>query len=407
MKNLLWISFRVPYDTVAHAGGKIHNYYLKKLHATAKFNIKLMSFYNDSDEQKIDLEEYGIDSELINSTNIETDISKVSNIYNKIYKISGVNHYLDIVTRKMCKSALQKITVLKENGYLPDIVILQWTQIIVLAPQIKEMFPNAKIVSIEEDVTFLAAQRRQEFADSKIKKMYFSKEIASIKRLEKKCLEVSDLVVLNNQKDQKLLESQGIDANTWVWKPYFQNMVYISRQYYNCKDIIFYGAMNRPENWKSAIWFIENVFAKIKSKGYRFIVVGNKPHEQLMKYHNGNSIQIVGFVEDIKPYFENSMCLVAPLLLGAGVKIKILEAMSSGIPVLTNTIGIEGIFAENQKEFFLCKTADEYIEGIHKLSETPELVERISAAAKSFINQNYNYEKDAAIFCERLEQLLA
>lgn len=406
MENLLWISFRVPYDKVAHAGGKIHNYYLKKLFAANKFNIKLISFCNNDDVNKIDLNDYGIDSSVINSTKIETEINVVQKLFNKFYKISNLNNYLDTTTRKMCQVAIKKINALKESGYEPSIVILQWTQIVMILPVIKRIFPNAKIVSIEEDVTFLAAQRRKDLANNALKKFYFKMEMNRIKKLEKKCLENSDLVILNNRKDEKLLKKEKFNANTWVWTPYFQNMIQIDRRYKDSKDILFYGAMNRPENWRSAIWFIENVFLKIKKDGFRFIVVGNKPPQELLKYNSDKSIEILGFVDDIQPYFQESLCLVAPLVLGAGVKIKILEALSSGIPVLTNKIGIEGIYAKDEREFFFCENPDEYILRIYELAKNKNEVVDIERSAKKFIDSNYDFERDASTFGRKLEELL-
>jgi hypothetical protein len=64
-KSVLWISACAPYDTVGHAGGKIHNYYLKYLKANSDFNIKLLTFYWANEKDKIDLDRYGIDYDLI------------------------------------------------------------------------------------------------------------------------------------------------------------------------------------------------------------------------------------------------------------------------------------------------------------------------------------------------------
>ena len=405
MKNVLWISFRVPYDKVAHAGGKIHNFYLKKLYTDKQLNIKLISFYNDSDVGKIDLDQYGIDSKLINSTSIETNVNTIESTVNKLYKISGINRYLDLVTRKMCLKGIEEMHKLRNSGYQPNVIIMQWTQIIALLPEVKKMFPNAKIVSIEEDVTFLAAQRRCDLTTNCLKKAYFSREKKCIKRIEKNSLEKSDLVILNNRKDEKLLTENKITAKTWVWTPYFQNLTDLTRTFSNSRDILFYGAMNRPENWMSAIWFIENVFVNLKDKGYRFIVIGNKPSEQLLKFNNDEQIKILGFVEDINPFFQNALCLVAPLLLGAGVKIKILEGMSSGIPVLTNSIGIEGIYARDGLEYFHCEKPEEYIEAIQKLSESSEENLKMGLKAKQYIKENYDYGRDAEIFREKIINL--
>lgn len=405
MKNVLWISFRVPYDSVAHAGGKIHNFYLKKLFSENKFRIKLISFYNNSDIGKIDLDKYGIDATLINSTSIETNISITESVVNKGYRILGVNRYLDIVTRKMCLKAISELRKLNKVGYCPDVVILQWTQIVSLLPEVKRLFPDTKIVSIEEDVTFLTAERRRDLTSNKLKKAYFAREKECIMKIEKNCLEKSDLVILNNKKDEKILFENNIITKTWVWTPYFQNMASSQRLYTENTDILFYGAMDRPENWMSAIWFIENVFAKLKPDGYKFIIIGNKPDKKLLKYHDSNQIRVLGFVDDITPYFEKSLCLVAPLVLGAGVKIKILEAMSSGIPVLTNGIGIEGIYAKNNQDYYYCDKPDDYISVIKELSSFEVMRKSVGNFAKAFIKSNYDYNKDAGVFCEKIKEL--
>ena len=64
MKNLLWLSLRVPYDNVPHAGGKTHNYYIKSFNKTKKFNIKLLSFCYPNELKNIDLEQYSIENDI-------------------------------------------------------------------------------------------------------------------------------------------------------------------------------------------------------------------------------------------------------------------------------------------------------------------------------------------------------
>ena len=130
--------------------------------------------------------------------------------------------------------------------------------------------------------------------------------------------------------------------------------------------MLFYGAMARPENYKSAIWFIENVMPLLSDLDVRFVIVGARPDKSLLTYAS-DKVEITGFMDKVDPYFERCLCLVAPLVLGAGVKVKILEAMSSGIPVVTNHIGIEGIYAENGKHYIHCEAPEEYAECIHKL----------------------------------------
>ena len=80
-------------------------------------------------------------------------------------------------------------------------------------------------------------------------------------------------------------------------------------------------------------------------------------------------------------------------MLGAGIKIKVVEALSAGIPVLTNEIGIEGINAKAGKDYFYCSEAKDYIETIEKLENNPQLFSMLSTNAKYFVEKNLDYEK--------------
>jgi len=126
------------------------------------------------------------------------------------------------------------------------------------------------------------------------------------------------------------------------------------------------GAMGRIENGLTAIWYIEKVMPELSDTNVRFIIAGSHPSEKLRSYAN-ERVVVTGFVDSIDEYFEKSLYFVAPLVLGAGIKVKVLEALSSGIPVLTNEIGIEGIPAQNKKHYLFCKQPEDYAEAIHKI----------------------------------------
>ena len=400
MKKLLWISSSVPYDTVAHAGGKIHNFYLKRLHQQNRFDIKLLSFCAPREIPKLDLDKYGIDHELIywRRSGIRRYFWGVAI---RASEKNPFNKYANFTNKFIEWGVVSSLKKLKKNGYEPDIIILQWTQIVLLIHEVKKLFSNAKVVAIEEDVSFLSYERKMKSATGLVNKQLWIKKYEKLKKIELASLSQAELVINNNYKDEKLLKQNNEEINTWVWCPYFQSMLEFPHLRKN-NNILFYGAMEREENWRSAIWFIENVFNKLDAK-YEFVVIGNRPNQALKKYES-ERIHILGFVEDIKPYFEDSVCLVAPLVLGAGVKIKVLEGMSSGIPVLTNKIGIEGIPATDRKDYLHCETAEEYITAIKKI-ETQGIGSQISRNAKSFISNNYDFEKDAQIFGDKLTRL--
>ena len=402
--KVLWVSSFAPYDSVPHAGGQIHNYYLKELIKNQEFDVSLVTFCKSEEELKVreDLKKYNIKNTLIVFDHKLT----FDNILRRLYFIESRRNLFTRyagITNGYYYRRIKRILDLEYSDYEPDIIILQWTQVILFIDLIRKLFPNASIVVIEEDVSYLSYERKASVEKKAYGKFKLNLLYRRLKLIELDALKKSNLIILNNEKDRKLLLDEGIDKNkTWVWSPFFHNYSYVSRNKVKSKDILFYGAMNRRENYLSALWFIENVMPKLQDEGFRFIVAGNKPHESLQSKNN-KSIIVTGFVDDIGAYFSNSLCLVAPLVLGAGIKIKILEAMSSGIPVLTNSIGIEGIKAVNYQDYVFCESPEEYVSNIRRLSENKN--DRYLINGKSFINENYNYASDANRFSLILQDI--
>lgn len=382
MKRVLWISLSAPYDSVAHAGGKTENYYVKGTKKNG-VDMRILSFALEHERAKMDLEEY----------EIEYDIKFYPDDFPRQLKMMDIYRY-----------SLQAVKKYKQEGYAPDVIVLQWTQMAFLIGIIKKVFPNAKYIVIEEDVTFLAYRRFYKYYKNPIKKLMFYLMYHVVKYLELKAVCMSDKTVCSNEKDKKLLWSTGIDKQKVInIVPYYQNMSEVEYKG-TSKDIIFYGAMGRMENHMSAVWFLENVFPKLKDQRVRFLVIGGGPKDELRAYEN-ERVKIMGYVDDLTPYFSSGLCLAAPLVLGAGIKVKILEAMSAGLPVITNAIGIEGINVVKGKDYLAATTAEEYVEAIERLLEEENLKYMLSDAAKKHLEQKFNLEENLKLFTELVEQI--
>ena len=373
---------------VPHAGGKIHNFYIKELNKHSDLNIKLLSFCHISEKDKLDLDKYKIDNDI--TVRGEHPVKEIFfKIINQETKFNPINRYAGFVYNSEVISIYYKLLKLKKESYNPHVVILEWTQMVLLLPIVKKFFHEAKIISNEVDVASLGFERRYLKSAYAIQKFLKKIKWDKMMSLETKALETSDLVVLNNPKDEKIVKDMGIQTDTFVQCPYFQSMTY-NIYYGNSHDILFYGAMRRQENWKSAVWFIENVMPGLADTDVRFVVIGNNPPKELLKFKS-DKVLILGFVEDVSIYFQNALCLVAPLVLGAGIKIKIIEGLSAGIPILTNEIGIEGIPAIDGKDYLHCESPQDYIICIKKLINNEIDKMLISENSKKLIKHNYDY----------------
>ena len=390
MKKILWISPAVPYDTVSHAGGKTHNYYIKYFQRSGRYDIHLVSLAEVEDVPQLDLNRYGISSDIcVVGGNICKNVFRMAYNLNSLY---NKRHPLCQTILSYQYKALKRRVKRYANHNQPDIVIMQWTGAAFLLPYVQKLFPQAQTVIIEEDVSFLGYQRRYQQEQNAHKKARYQYCYEHLKEKELSLLQACSLVVVNNDKDRNLLVDNGIEKNMiYTAAAYYEDYSDVQREHIE-RRILFYGGMHREENHRAAMWFAKKVMPSLAREQITFEVVGNHPRKEWNTVQN-DRIQVRGFVENVRPYFEKCLCMVAPLELGAGVKVKILEGLSAGIPVLTNEVGMEGIAAEDGQEYLYCDTEEAYLAAIHKLLEYPELGQQIGRRAKQFMVQNYNLDR--------------
>lgn len=389
-KSVLSISPVCPYDSIGHAGGKTYNYYLKQLQKVDSISVQALFFANNQEKNKCDLKTYRIPYKcILTKGSIGVDIKHflLDSVGQVIFRNKMFSLYKLIETLRYLKS-------LEKENNLPDVIELEWTNFVFYSKYIKQRYPRIALIASEHDVSYLGLERKKIGA----------KKLAKAKEVELSALEACDVVMPHNIKDRDLLIHDGIDpAKIHVIVPYFHNMSHIQRKNIN-NDILFWGAMYRPENYEAAIWFIENVMPLLSDLPIRFVVAGNRPPEQLQKYAN-ERVVITGFVENETPYFESSLCFVSPLLTGAGIKVKVIEALSAGIPILTNTIGIEGIPAVDGESYFHCETPEEYAMVIHRIFHGETDLLDLQREQREVIDNHFNLEASVQSYVKLLEDL--
>lgn len=383
MKKVLYIGWCMPYDSVAHAGGQIFNYYVKAVSKVA--DVKLITIALPGEKQKATLYKYGVDAKYIEFEKISL-LRKFKSLNSRYNPWHCYGH---IVTQYKVDSFVEEAKKVKKEGFEPDVIVLQWTQVILMVDEIRKIFPNAKYIAVEEDVTFLRLQREFE-AENGIKRLYRRAVYDNERKRELIALEKFDFVYTNNQKDRKLLLNNGFcDSKIKVLVPYYHKYSG-ERSMKTNNDLLFFGNMGRPENYNAVIDFIEHILPRIKTNGVRFVVVGG--NEEKIKKYKSEKVVITGYVEKPDIYFANSALFVAPIKQGAGIKIKVLEAMSSGIPVITTDVGIEGIPAEDGKSYFHYKNNEELISCIERLLNNKIEARKIGDCGKILVNQLFDFE---------------
>ena len=400
--NILFISYEAPYDSVRHAGGKTCNYYIKSFNQMEDVSVWCVCMYREPDEGRLDFKNYCIDYRAL-KTERYTELERI---------IHGVIHPFDKYANKIQQidreNLLNSISRFVDEGHRPDAVICEWTTISLLISDLKKILPQCVFVASEHDVSFQGSFRLIKTTKNVVRKVAQYWQYNLLKKRELEALKQFDMICPHNVKDKDLLVDSGLSVEKiHPIVPYYTDYSDVVRTCEN-KDIIFFGAMEREANYLSAIWFIENVFNRynLKEQKYRFVVIGNHPNVCLKKYENEDII-ITGFVSDdeLKRYFSASKCFVAPLVLGSGIKVKILEAFSSGIPVLTNKIGIEGIGGVHGEQYLHCETPEDYISSL-KLLENKDLACKIGENGKQYVIDEFDLKASSNEYINRIRDLL-
>ena len=162
------------------------------------------------------------------------------------------------------------------------------------------------------------------------------------------------------------------------------------------KQLIFCGSLDYEPNIEGLIWFLKSVWPLILSShpDLKLIVVGKgKPSLALLKLlENDTSIDLVGEVTDVIPYYRQAQVAIVPLLHGSGTRLKILEAMSLGVPVISTSVGAEGIDYSKGESVVIADTLKQFSEAVDQLFKEPLLFTGISERARKLVEKEYSWD---------------
>lgn len=166
--------------------------------------------------------------------------------------------------------------------------------------------------------------------------------------------------------------------------------------------IIFVGKMDYDPNIIAVTWFVKKVFPDLV-KDYpelKFKIVGAYPHKKVLKLARENkNVEVTGRVESLEPYFQKLTVFIAPMLSGAGIQNKIIQAMSYSCCVATTPTGAEGLNIKNG-EIAIWDGKDEWINGIKSLLQSTSKRIEMGINARQYVINHLSVESVEKDFWE-------
>jgi len=168
-------------------------------------------------------------------------------------------------------------------------------------------------------------------------------------------------------------------------------------------DVAFTGKMDFRPNVDAVLWFVQEVMPLLclSSPDSRFWVVGQSPHPRLAVLADHPGVVVTGRVEDVRPYIAAAGVYVVPLRIGGGTRLKVLEAMAMGKPIVSTRLGCEGFDLTPDQELAVADTPSEFATAIVALLGDPDRRERIGQTARRFAGSRYDW----SVIVPRLEEV--
>jgi len=158
-------------------------------------------------------------------------------------------------------------------------------------------------------------------------------------------------------------------------------------------SLVFTGTMDFRPNVDAVLWFARRVWPLVRREAsdVHFVVVGQRPHPRLDKLRDDPAITLTGRVEDTRPYIAEAAVYVAPLRMGGGTRLKLLEAMAMGKPVVATRLGAEGYPVAHGRELLLADTPADFAAAVAGLLRAPERRDELGRAGRAFVEEQYDW----------------
>jgi glycosyltransferase involved in cell wall biosynthesis len=274
---------------------------------------------------------------------------------------------------------------------MPDVAVFDFAHAGVLAPS---SLPCASVM-FTHNVEAEIFRRHHDTASSALNRAIWGNQYRKMRDFEAQSLQRFDVVVAVAERDKErfvrdyeinepFVIPTGVDLDFFSFEPPLRE-----------SDIVFIGSMDWMANQEGVAWFMDHVWKKIVEcvPDCRMTVVGRAPPISLVKQAQRRDFnwRFTGFVEDVRPYVHGAAVAVIPLNVGGGTRLKAYESMAMGCPIVSTSIGMEGLPAEAGQHYLRADSPADFAAAVVCLLKNREKRSGIAERARDFVEQNCSY----------------
>jgi len=284
-------------------------------------------------------------------------------------------------------------TLLRQEKF--DVVILESIFVGNYIETIRK-YSQARILLRLHNIEYLIWERLSKQERNPVKKAACRYLSTSLKRFELSLFSKIDGYIPITEVDHMFFKKQFPTLSSRVI-PYGIDLS--AYQYENPKidedkiSLFHLGSMNWQPNIEGMVWFLENIWEKVAEKHPKLtLVLAGKGNKAIFENRNFKNVQVFDFMENAQQFIKAHNIMVVPLLSGSGMRIKIMEGLALGKPVITTSIGAEGIEVTDKENILIANTPEAMIQTIDFCVNNVEKCAEIGRNARKLIEDRYAKE---------------
>jgi sugar transferase (PEP-CTERM/EpsH1 system associated) len=386
--RILWLNagLLLPLDK----GGKLRTWHLMR-HLASRHEITYLSFANAEETNAYRQEMSAVCSRLVTVPRRE-DAKGTLRFY------AGVaQHLLDpapfAVGRYRAAAYRRALDALLETRRFDRVVC----DFLVPAVNVRRSFPCPSILfthNVEAEIW----RRHADTASGALRRALYRQQWSRMRRFEARTLGRFDRVLAVSEADRdtfaRLYPNAAAPVSiipTGVDTAYFQPPATsaVTRPH-----IVFVGSMDWLPNEDGVVYFCRHILPQIAHDvpDVTLSIVGRSPTAAVRRLADDPRVQVTGRVDDVRPALHEAAVAVVPLRIGGGTRLKIFEAMAAGTPVVSTTIGAEGLPAVPGRHLLVADDPDGFARAVVTLLRSPEARRQMADAARSLVVEQFDWQ---------------
>jgi sugar transferase (PEP-CTERM/EpsH1 system associated) len=279
-----------------------------------------------------------------------------------------------------------------------DVVQVESMHLIAYARRIREIAPGTRIILDWHNIESEILARYAENDRNPLRAIYARRTSVLSRNVENELLRLCHAHTVCSQREREVLRARVPEARIEVVGngvdcDYFAVAAVSDSPR---RDVLFMGRMDYHANIDAALYFAREVWPLVQHERpeLRLVIVGAQPSDKVVALRQ-QGITVTGTVDDVRPYYNNALVSVVPLRVGGGTRLKVLEAMAAGTPVVSTTLGAEGLAITSGKDILLADSAGEMAAAIVTLQQSRQeqsaLWHELAEAGRRLVREKYDW----------------